>query len=294
MSIQISYVLGPADWNQERGGWLCDACRLPGARVTLRKQAKTLPPEDYRVEPKEGMILWLSQKRPQRIRAIISIKKPLVTAKWRKLAIVLPFVGTLLGALIHEAFPLLLSQPKKVRERVARGLTAYEIRVLPNGVFSLWWPEAPTGVGDAEAHLKKAGVDIAVLKDGVRSLLGGLAAQPRERVTLTPSRIEIPGLCWDSSGARPDSESGYDFYTLGLKDGYVSVALGVSSEPEPLPLTPEKRYGINWEQVRSGLKKILDELYKAQDVSTDIDMPGVFIGPDKEQEYELRYRLIGP
>jgi hypothetical protein len=104
-SIAFPVRLGEQDWVAERRAWRCEALRIPGAVLDgvyangVKQDEVPCP-----VVPDVNLVRWIGQRPPSAISATIKLTEGLSlrssTERWRKIAIVLPLIGSLLAAAI--------------------------------------------------------------------------------------------------------------------------------------------------------------------------------------------------
>jgi hypothetical protein len=97
-----------ADWEPTIGGWRCDALKVPGSEVeSLYLDGRRIDKIKYEVLSDQSLIRWSTGKMPERVVAAIKLTKELSlgsdTERWKKLAIVLPFVATILASIVSSA-----------------------------------------------------------------------------------------------------------------------------------------------------------------------------------------------
>jgi hypothetical protein len=107
--IDFTITLSNDDWDAIKGGWRCPALQIPGTAVKNIYVAGTaVDPKMYDVNNELCLIRWSNTARPKQAGAHIRIEKALsteeLTLRWRKLAIVLPVIGSLAAAFIGSSF----------------------------------------------------------------------------------------------------------------------------------------------------------------------------------------------
>lgn len=106
--MDFTVTLSNEDWDAIKGGWRCPALQIPGIRVeNLYVDGTALDPKLYEVNQPLCLIRWASAARPRQAAAHLQVEKELstqeLTLRWKKLAIVLPLVGSLAAASITSA-----------------------------------------------------------------------------------------------------------------------------------------------------------------------------------------------
>jgi|ERR1043166_1111518 hypothetical protein len=117
--IVFTIHVSQRNWDEDFGGWLCPALRIPGAEVDgIFTKGRRAGEDDYRVERDNQVVRWLAPE-PKPVEATISIKltKELSsqeqTDKWRRRAAVFASVATILAAVITVSpFYLLRQTPQ--------------------------------------------------------------------------------------------------------------------------------------------------------------------------------------
>jgi hypothetical protein len=109
--IAFANRLTEADWDETLRGWRCPALAVPGAVVdALFVDGNRTDSARYEVLPEHSIIRWTPIDQPQRVTASIRLTKELTlgseTDRWKKLAIVLPVVATIVSAGITAAATL--------------------------------------------------------------------------------------------------------------------------------------------------------------------------------------------
>jgi len=104
-AIVFATRLADDDWSTEQGAWRCEPLRIPGATVKdLRVDGNTIDKSQYQVRTELAMVHWVGPGRPPRVAAEIELSDELSLAKdtdrWKKLAVLLPVIGTIAAALI--------------------------------------------------------------------------------------------------------------------------------------------------------------------------------------------------
>jgi hypothetical protein len=103
--IAFNIRLAEADWEDSMSGWRCPALNVPGAEVEdVYVEGARADRAKYEVLPNHSIIRWIPGDRPPRATASIKLTKALSlgteTDKWRRLAIILPVIATVLAAII--------------------------------------------------------------------------------------------------------------------------------------------------------------------------------------------------
>lgn len=106
MSIDFTIKLGAEDWDATVNGWRCPALKIPGATVAaLFTQDGRADKAFYEVQAGITTIRWVRDARPPtQVTVALALTEELstedLTARWRKLSIVLPVLATIATSLI--------------------------------------------------------------------------------------------------------------------------------------------------------------------------------------------------
>jgi hypothetical protein len=105
LDIAFNIRLAEADWEDTMSGWRCSALNVPGAEVEdVYVEGARVDRAKYEVLPSHSIIRWIPGDRPPRATASIKLTKALSlgteTEKWKRLAIILPVIATVLAAII--------------------------------------------------------------------------------------------------------------------------------------------------------------------------------------------------
>jgi hypothetical protein len=104
-AIDFTITLSKDDWDAVKGGWRCPALQIPGTCVQgIYVEGSAIDPKHYEVNHVLCLIRWGPDAHPKQASVHIHAEKALsteeLTIKWRKLAIILPVVGSILTAII--------------------------------------------------------------------------------------------------------------------------------------------------------------------------------------------------
>lgn len=134
--IAFTVTVSQKDWDEEMGGWRCSALKIPSAQVdAMYIKTERLDKTSYEVLYEHTIIRWiprfdkdLTKKDPPKEALFsISLTERLSTEEltlfWRKLAILLPPIAAVAGALIAGIFLIYSSRtPSNPREFIAFNL----------------------------------------------------------------------------------------------------------------------------------------------------------------------------
>jgi hypothetical protein len=106
MSIAFTVNIDKSDWRDQLSGWQCSPLAIPGAEVvSLYTQEARIDKAWYEIPEGLNTIRWVhGTPAPERATVAIKLNEELstqeLTAKWKKLAIVLPVVATLFVGIV--------------------------------------------------------------------------------------------------------------------------------------------------------------------------------------------------
>ena len=104
MAVAFAVSVGAEDWSSDISGWRCAVLAVPGAKVeAMYTPDGKVDDAWYEVQDDLNIIRWVhGTAAPQKATFALTLTKELstleLTAKWKKLAIILPFVSSLLVA----------------------------------------------------------------------------------------------------------------------------------------------------------------------------------------------------
>lgn len=98
-------TLTQRDWDMELSGWRCPALKIPGATVEcVFLSGNRVDQSWYEVNHELEIIRWVRSDRPPQVTVLIKLTAELstreLTLRWKKLAIVLPAIASIVVALI--------------------------------------------------------------------------------------------------------------------------------------------------------------------------------------------------
>lgn len=105
--MDFTVTLSEDDWDLLKGGWRCPALQLPESEISgIYINGSLSDSKKYEINKELHLIRWSGASKPKQIAVHIKISKALstqeLTARWKKIAIVLPIVGSILTAIITE------------------------------------------------------------------------------------------------------------------------------------------------------------------------------------------------
>lgn len=114
--IVFSIRLTSDDWDEVMHGWRCPALNVPGAVVeAIYVEGSRVDTARYEVLTQNTLIRWVTSDQPPRVVASIKLTEALSlgkeTERWKRLAIILPVVATLIAATITAAATYFAKMP---------------------------------------------------------------------------------------------------------------------------------------------------------------------------------------
>jgi hypothetical protein len=115
--LAFAVTVTSRDWDASLNAWRCPALRIPGATIdAVFDRGLRVDPSWYESLPEHGLLRWVrSADAPSEATVFLNLTQELstedLTAKWKKLAIVLPFAASLIAAIISGTVTY-LSVPK--------------------------------------------------------------------------------------------------------------------------------------------------------------------------------------
>jgi hypothetical protein len=113
MAISLMITLSGSEWISEIGGWRCEALKIPGARIeAVYAEGSRLDSAWYHVDEVNSVLRWSRDSAPPaRATASVVLDKQLssqeVTARWKKLSILMPLITAVatafIGYAVHKA-----------------------------------------------------------------------------------------------------------------------------------------------------------------------------------------------
>ena len=105
------------DWDEAMHGWRCHVLNVPGAIVeAVYVEGSRVDSARYEVLTQHTFIRWIASDQPQRVAASIKLTETLSlgkeTERWKRLAIILPVVATIIAAVISGAATYLSRTPE--------------------------------------------------------------------------------------------------------------------------------------------------------------------------------------
>ena len=103
--IAFTTRLTELDWDETLRGWRCPPLAVPGAVVeAIYIEGNRIDSSRYEVLQQHAVVRWVPSEQPPRAVAAIKLTEALTlgaeTDRWKKLAIILPVIATILSALI--------------------------------------------------------------------------------------------------------------------------------------------------------------------------------------------------
>jgi hypothetical protein len=106
--IVVTIRLTNEDWDDAMRGWRCPVLSIPGALVeAVYVEGNRVDTGPYEVLIPNTFVRWITLDRPERVALSIRLTEALSldseTERWKRLAIVLPVVATIVAASISGA-----------------------------------------------------------------------------------------------------------------------------------------------------------------------------------------------
>lgn len=107
--MDFTVTLSNDDWDRSKGGWRCTALQIPEIQVkNIYVDGTAVDEKLYDVNTVLLLIRWSQPTHPRQAAVHLQVDKALstqeLTSRWKKLAIVLPVVGSVAAALITALF----------------------------------------------------------------------------------------------------------------------------------------------------------------------------------------------
>ncbi|MGY4198947.1 hypothetical protein [Bradyrhizobium sp. USDA 4520] len=107
--MDFTITLSNDDWDRSKGGWRCPALQIPAVQVkNVYVDGTAVDEKLYDVNTALLLIRWSQPTHPRQAAVHLQVDKVLsteeLTQRWKKLAIVLPVLGSIAAALITAVF----------------------------------------------------------------------------------------------------------------------------------------------------------------------------------------------
>jgi hypothetical protein len=315
MGNEIAFTarLTEADWDEELRAWRCPALNIPSAVVEdIIVDGNRVDRTHYEVRSPHAMIHWILADRPDRLAAIIKLTEPLSlgkeTDKWKKLAVVLPVVATVIAALVSGVATYFARQPSTSSSAIPQVSATGPNSSVPkpsvasiseNTQFSVDMPRGDKVIviwnGDQQEEdgaeaLKKAGISLVDVDEGTKIAYSALTKKSKDSISYIPFFVDgklMPGYSQVVVNAGPAANAGYEEFQLFQRPGQFTIVF----EPltEKLPTIAPEKIGVDWDKVRTGLRQALVALYRGK---KDFEFDGVSVvtKPNGSWEFLLEYR----
>jgi hypothetical protein len=146
-----------ADWDGRINGWRCPALKIPGAVVdALFVQGRKIDSNKYEVDTHTGFLRWSEETKPKEVTLAIRLDKSLTSAeetdKWKKLAVLLPFVAAIVSASMTY-----VSRPatSAVAAASANNCTDSNPTIICSGTFKELYKKWPNILAPLERFLQQ-------------------------------------------------------------------------------------------------------------------------------------------
>lgn len=103
--MDFTVTLADDAWDEVKGGWRCSALEIPGIKVDgLYVSGRLVDTAQYSINQQLRLIRWAGSRRPTLASVHLQVASALstqeLTARWKKLAILLPVIGSIVAATI--------------------------------------------------------------------------------------------------------------------------------------------------------------------------------------------------
>jgi len=111
MAFTFTINVSEVSWNTDLGGWVCPVLKIPSSKIeAIYVEGEKLDDKKYQVLNDHNAIRWTSEKsQPNSFTVSVVIEKELstkeLTLKWKKLAIFMPLICSLLSLLAGIYIP---------------------------------------------------------------------------------------------------------------------------------------------------------------------------------------------
>ena len=152
MSVNFRVTATKQDWDAVLGGWRCPVLKIPGA--TIEKAYAERSEVDsalYQVRQGDEIVRWAATGDPPKtivfsIKLLKELSTQELTSKWKKLAIILPFLSPIIVAAVVAIFSQLPGQQKNTSSsQNGNAATLAITRNAPKGISNLESIESPEG-----------------------------------------------------------------------------------------------------------------------------------------------------
>lgn len=315
LNIAFTIRFTEGDWDPALRGWRCPVLNIPGAVIEdVYVNGSRVDKATYEVLKEHGIVRWIPAKQPERpvasIRLTENLTKEADTERWKKLAIILPVFATIASATI-TGFTTYYSS--KAKEQPQSGVhpapsstaavdqlsplssdTEFNLLMPRGDKVMVTWRGMPNDGSDAGKILQASGISLEDVDEGTKEAYAALAKKSIEMIRYGPLLLGTkiaPGYSHAVIKPGPAEDAGYTEFQLFQGPQEFTILLFQNEKDLPKPVAPDK-IGIDWSQVRAGLKKTLEVLYRHNKEVT-FDSVAIYQEADGSWEYRLPYRLLG-
>ena len=125
-ALTFGITLTQRDWDMELGGWRCPTLKIPGAIVEcVFVSGNRVDKSWYEVNYELDIVRWVHTETPEQATFLIKLTEELstreLTLRWKKLAIILPALASIIVAVMVAMFSYLLParSHSSANERIA-------------------------------------------------------------------------------------------------------------------------------------------------------------------------------
>lgn len=288
--------LTTSDWDDTQRAWRCPALGIPGAAVQdLVINGARVDKAQYQVLLEQRLIRWVLPDTPDKVAAIIELTQPLSlvsdTDRWKKLAIMLPVVATILAAAISGSVAYLNAHQdsqtpiQPLANASITSDTEFNLGMPRGDKVCLEWKGAPT---DGSAALKKAGISLVDYHEGTKIAYAALTNRDPDSIEYIPffgsDGKALPGLCESVLAPGPNPKSSFqEFQLFDIGREFIVMFHPLD---QSAPIAPGK-IGIDWDKVKKGLGIALKAIHKG----TEYEFGGIstLTDPNGHWEYRISY-----
>jgi hypothetical protein len=308
VAIVFTVTVSENSWDEQLGGWRCPALRIPGAMIdAVYESGSRVDSSWYEVLGDHKIVRWTRESRPAEVTLSLTLTLELSTKDstdhWKKMAIALPAVATVLAALITASIPAIFSndtnnkaqtitESSTSKKVTSEKLEVEDVRIMmPRGdKVMISWKDMPDEA-PADDLLRKNGISLSNIDEATKLVYAALAQKDPEIIRYGPLILGnkfASGYAHSVFKAGPSSAAGYKEFQLFQGPSEFTLLVHMNDE-ESGPI-PAAEIGINWTNVRKGLKNAIMEMYK-NTRTVEFNPVALFVEGDGSWEYRIPYRV---
>lgn len=310
MAIAFTTTITERDWDSELSGWRCPVLKIPGAIVeAVFVAGARVDASWYEVLNEHSLIRWVRQDHPQQ--AVVSLKlteelsTKELTLRWKKLAIVLPLMSSIIVALIAGGFsyyssrnrtttvpPVTTKSPQPDPEQ-PKEISDFSI-FMPRGLrVIVSWKDMPEDGGKV---LREQGIALGKVDEATKVAYAALAKRSPDEIEyypfITSEGKPFPGYSLAVNKGGPAANAGYGEFQLFQQESYFTIMFHKTRDGESQgPVIPIDKLGVDWSRVRQGLSTALEELYLRKKY-VEFGQLELVTQPNGHWEYHLNYKIF--